>query len=43
MLYLRGMEAVDEAAYGEFARTVATIIADNNVVVKKRFAKEPGE
>ena len=43
VLYLRGMEAVDEAAYGEFARTVATIIADNNVVVKKRFAKEPGE
>ncbi|MGE4290545.1 MAG: DUF6261 family protein [Salinivirgaceae bacterium] len=43
VLYLRGMEAVSEATYGEFARTVATIIADNNVVIKKRFAKEPGE
>jgi hypothetical protein len=34
--YLRGMEAVDEPVYGEFARTVATIIANNNLVVKKR-------
>lgn len=34
--YLRAMEAVNDAIYGEFARTLATIIADNNIVVKKR-------
>lgn len=40
VIYLRAMEVVDEPAYGAFARTVATIIADNNEVVKKRRKKE---
>jgi hypothetical protein len=39
VIYLRAMEIVDEAAYGDFARTVAVIINDNNEVVKKRFKK----
>jgi hypothetical protein len=39
--YLRAMEAVNDATYGELARTVATIIADNNLVVKKRRTEEP--
>ncbi|MGD9994256.1 MAG: DUF6261 family protein [Salinivirgaceae bacterium] len=38
--YLRAMEAVNDATYGAFARTVATIIADNNIVVKKRSKGE---
>ncbi len=36
VVYLRAMEQVDEATYGEFARTLAQIIADNNQQVKKR-------
>lgn len=44
VVYLRAMEIVDEPNYGAFARTIATIIADNNEVVKKRRKKdEPGE
>ncbi|MGD9993343.1 MAG: DUF6261 family protein [Salinivirgaceae bacterium] len=41
--YLRAMEALNDATYGEFARTVATIIADNNIVVKKRRKGEEEE
>lgn len=41
--YLRAMEAVNDATYGELARTVATIIADNNLVVKKRRQGEEEE
>lgn len=37
--YLRAMEQVDEPTFGAFARTIATIIADNNIVVKKRSKK----
>ncbi|WP_167619702.1 DUF6261 family protein [Maribellus sediminis] len=40
VVYLRAMELVDEPAYGAFARTVATIIAENNEVVKKRRKKD---
>lgn len=40
VVYMRAMEIVDEANYGAFARTIATIIADNNEVVKKRKKKE---
>jgi len=36
VVYMRAMEVVDEANYGAFARTIATIIAENNEVVKKR-------
>jgi hypothetical protein len=43
VVYLRAMELVEEPVYGEFARTVATLIADNNIVVRKRRSKEPGE
>ena len=43
VVYLRAMELVEEPVYGEFACTVATLIADNNLVVKKRRSKEPGE
>jgi len=40
VVYLRAMEVVDEETYGAFARTIATIIAENNEVVKKRSKKE---
>ena len=44
VVYLRAMIQVDEATYGNFARTIAEIIADNNEVVKKRRKKpEPVE
>jgi hypothetical protein len=43
VVYLRAMALVDEANYGAFARTIATIIADNNEVVKKRKKKEVDE
>lgn len=39
VVYLRGMQQVDEPTYGAFARTIAEIIADNNEVVKKRRKK----
>ena len=39
VVYLRAMVQVDEATYGEFARTIAQIIADNNEQVKKRHKK----
>jgi hypothetical protein len=39
VVYLRAMIQVDEATYGDFARTVAQIIADNNEMVKKRRKK----
>ncbi len=39
VVYLRAMIMVDEPVYGDFARTVAEIIADNNEVVKKRRKK----
>ena len=40
VVYLSAMEIVDEPVYGVFARTIATIIAENNEVVKKRSKKE---
>lgn len=40
VVYMRAMELVDEPNYGAFARTIATIIADNNEVVKKRRKKD---
>ncbi|MFV0590517.1 MAG: DUF6261 family protein [Draconibacterium sp.] len=40
LIYLRAMEIVDGEAYGAFARTIATIIAENNETVKKRLKKE---
>ncbi len=40
VVYLRAMEVVDVETYGAFARTIATIIAENNEVVKKRRKKE---
>lgn len=42
VVYMRAMEVVDEPNYGAFARTIATIIAENNEVVKKR-RKKPEE
>lgn len=36
IVYLRAMAQVDEAKYGEFARTVAQVVNDMNVTVKKR-------
>ena len=44
VVYLRAMETVDEPVYGNFTRTVAEIIDDNNEVVKRRRSKtEPVE
>lgn len=44
VVYMRAMSQVNEAVYGDFARTLAEIIADNNEVVKKRAKKtEPVE
>ncbi|WP_157493554.1 DUF6261 family protein [Draconibacterium sediminis] len=40
VVYLRAMEVVDVETYGAFARTIATIIAENNEVVKKRRKKQ---
>lgn len=40
VVYLRGMEQADGANYGNFARTIAEIIGDNNEVVKKRRNKK---
>jgi len=42
VVYMRAMEVVDEPNYGALARTIATIIAENNEVVKKR-RKTPEE
>lgn len=39
VVYLRAMEQVDETTYGEFVRTLAQLIADNNEQVKKRRKK----
>jgi hypothetical protein len=39
IIYLRAMELVDKPVYGEFARTVAVIINENNEAVKKRLKK----
>ncbi len=43
VVYLRAMIQVDEPTYGNFARTIAEIIADNNEVVKKRRKKTVAE
>ena len=40
VVYMRAMEIVDMETYGTFARTIATIIAENNEAVKKRRRKE---
>ncbi|WP_340111996.1 DUF6261 family protein [Maribellus mangrovi] len=42
VVYLRAMEVVDEPTYGNFARTIDTIIDENNEIVKKR-GKKPEE
>jgi hypothetical protein len=42
-LYLKVMVQLDEATYGDFARTVATIIAENNEAVKRRNKKPAQE
>ncbi|WP_346861204.1 DUF6261 family protein [uncultured Draconibacterium sp.] len=42
VVYMRAMELVEEPTYGDLARTIATIIAENNEVVKKR-RKTPEE
>jgi hypothetical protein len=39
VVYLRAMIQVNEAVYGDFSRTIAQIIADNNETVKKRTKK----
>jgi len=39
IVYLRAMSIVNEATYGDFVRTVAQMIADNNENVKKRLKK----
>lgn len=39
VVYLRAMEQVDTVTFGEFAGTVAVIIAENNEQVKKRGKK----
>jgi hypothetical protein len=39
VVYLRAMEVVDEYNFGDFARTIAEIISENNEVVKKRRKK----
>ena len=39
VVYMRAMIQVNEPTYGNFARTVAQIIADNNEMVKKRRKK----
>ena len=36
VVYLRAMTQVDEAKYGDFARTIAVIIDENNETVNKR-------
>lgn len=41
--YINGMLVSDEATYGEFARTVAQIIADNNTNVRRRLTKKTEE
>ncbi len=41
VVYLRAMFQVNELTYGNFARTIAQIITDNNEAVKKR-RKKPG-
>lgn len=40
LVYLDAMVQVDEPTYGELARTIATIIDENNEMVKKRMKKE---
>ena len=40
--YLRAMLQVSYVTYGNFARTTAKIIADNNEVVKKRGKQAKG-
>ena len=39
VVYLKAMIQVDEVKYGELTRTIAQIIGDNNVIVKKRQKK----
>lgn len=39
VVYLRAMEVVDVETFGAFARTVAEIISDNNLAVRKRLNK----
>ena len=39
VVYLRAMLMVDEATFGNFTRTIAEIVADNNEVVEKRSKK----
>ena len=43
VVYLRAMIQVDESTYGDFTRTIAEIIDDNNEVVKKRRKKPVAE
>ncbi|MGQ8336443.1 DUF6261 family protein [Sunxiuqinia sp. A32] len=43
VIYLRAMVLVDESNYGDFGRTIAEIIADNNSTVKKRAKKTEPE
>ncbi len=40
VIYLRAMVMVNEAQYGNLTRTIATIINDNNEVVRKRRKQE---
>ncbi len=39
VIYLRAMIQVNEPTYGELTRTIAQIIDDNNIIVKKRMKK----
>lgn len=43
VVYLRAMIQVNEAVYGSFARTVAQIINDMNVIVRKRRKNNNGD
>ncbi len=43
IVYLIAMQQVNEPVFGELARTVAQIIADNNKTVKKRAKKPKAE
>lgn len=41
VVYLRTMQQVDAEKYGEFANTIAVIIAENNETVKRRSKMKP--
>ena len=43
VVYLRAIYQVNEEKYGEFVRTIAQIIDDNNVTVKKRLKNKNSE